>query len=124
MPIIVAIDHERRQVNVVAVGPVTRGDAIQQLEHQARGGGLGYPTFVDVRGAGVLITPEENHQVAEKFLEYNRETPLGPMAFLVSSDAAAQAIGVLVQLAGEAIPLRIFRDETEAREWLAAQSNR
>ena len=124
MPIIVAVDHEQHQVNVVAIGPITRDDAVQQLVHQARGGALSYPAFVDVRGAGVLITPEENREVAEKFREYARRTPLGPMAFVVSSDAAAETIGVLVQLVGDAVPLRVFRVEQEARDWLRAQSTR
>jgi len=118
MPVIVAIDHHRRQVNVVAVGPVTLDDAFNQLEHEVRGGSLAYPKFVDVRGAGVLITPEENRQVAERMLDYNRQAPLGPMAFVVSTDAAAKAIGALVDLVGGAFPIRVFRDEIEAHEWL------
>ena len=120
MPIIVAVDHGRRQVNVVAVGPVTLEDAFNQFEHESRGGGLGYPKFIDVRGAGVLITPEENRLVAEKLFEYNRTSPLGPMAFVVSTDAAAEAIEVLVKLAGDAIPIRVFRDEGEAHSWLSS----
>lgn len=118
MPIIVAVDHGRRQVSVVAVGPVTLEDAFNQFEHESRGGGLGYPKFIDVRGAGILITPEENRLVAERLLEFNQKTKMGPMAFVVSTDAAAEAIGVLVRLAGDVIPIRVFRDESEAHAWL------
>jgi len=122
MPIIVAIDHEHRQVNVVAIGPVTLADALQQLEHESRGGGLGYPKFIDVRGAGVLITPDEEREVAARMRELNRKTPFGPMAFVVSSDETAGAIGLLAQLVKDVFPLRVFRDEKEAREWLAAHT--
>jgi len=118
MPVIVAVDHDRHEVSVVAVGPVTLQDAFNQFEHEVRGGGLSYPKFIDVRGAGVLITPEENRLIAEKMLEFNRQTQLGPMAFVVSSDAAAEAIDVLVKLIGDVVPVRIFREESVARAWL------
>jgi len=123
MPIIVAVDHQHRLVNVVAVGPITLQDVFNQFEHESRGGGLSYPKFIDARGAGVLITPEENRLVAERMLEYNRRTQLGPMAFVVSSDAAAEAIGVLVRLIGDVVPVRVFREESEARAWLDSYGN-
>jgi len=124
MPVIVAVDHDRHQVSVVAVGPVTLQDAFNQFEHEVRGGGLSYPKFIDVRGAGVLITPEENRLIAEKMLEFNRRTPMGPVAFVVSSNTAAEAIGVLVKLIGDAVAIRVFREESEARAWLDSYGRR
>jgi hypothetical protein len=121
MPIIVAVDHDRREVNVVAIGPVTFADALNQLDHELRGGGLGYRKFIDARGAGVLISPEENLELAEMMRAHSREVPLGPGAFLVSSDAAFQAIGGLAERVADVCAMKVFRDEQEARAWLAAQ---
>jgi len=118
MPVIVAVNHDRCEVKVVAIGPVTFEDALHQLDHEARAGGLGYPKFVDARGAGVLITQEENFAVAEKIRAQSREAALGPVAFVVSSDEAFDAINVLTELVEDVCTMRVFRDEREARAWL------
>ena len=118
MPVIVAVDHDRREVNVVAVGPVTFADALSHLEHEARGGGLGYRKFVDARGAGVLVTAEENFEIAERMRAYSREIQIGPVAFVVSSDAAFDAITVLAELVENVCVMGVFRDERGARAWL------
>lgn len=123
MPVIVAVDHDRREVNVVAVGPVTFADALSHLEHEARGGGLGYRKFVDARGAGVLVTAEENFEIAERMRAYSREIQIGPVAFVVSSDAAFDAITVLAELVENVCVMAVFRDEREARAWLRARES-
>ncbi len=121
MPLIVAVDHDRREVNVVAVGPVTFADALSHLEHEVREGGLGYRKFVDARGAGVLVSLEENLEIAERMRAYSREMQLGPVAFVVSSDAAFDAITALAELVENVCAMGVFRDEREARAWLGAR---
>jgi hypothetical protein len=121
MPVIVAVDHDRRKVDVVAIGPVTFADALSQLEHEVRHGGLSYPKFVDARGVGVLVTAEDQVQIAERLRAYSREIRPGPVAFVVSSDATFDAINVLAKLLENVCAMGVFRDEREAREWLASQ---
>lgn len=118
MPVIVAVDHDRREVTVVAVGPVTFADALSHLEHEARGSGLGYRKFVDARGAGVLVSLEENVEIAERMRAYSREIQLGPVAFVVSSEAAFDAITALAELVENVCAMGVFRGEREARAWL------
>jgi hypothetical protein len=121
MPVIVAVDHDRREVNVVAIGPVTFADALSHLEHEVRLGGLGYAKLVDARGAGVLVTPEEQFEIAERMRAFSREMQLGPVAFVVSSDAAFDAISVLAELVENVCAMGVFRDEPKARAWLTAR---
>jgi hypothetical protein len=121
MPVIVAVDHDRREVNVVAIGPVTLADALSHLEHEVRLGGLGYAKLVDARGAGVLVTPEEQFEIAERMRAFSREMQLGPVAFVVSSDAAFDAISVLAELVENVCAMGVFRDEPRARAWLTAR---
>jgi len=121
MPIIVTVDHDLHEVNVVAIGPVTFADALQHLEHEVRHGGLSYRKFVDVRGAGVLVSREENLEIAERMRAHSREVTLGPVAFVVSSDTAQEAIAVLADLVETVCEMRIFHSEREARTWLRAR---
>ena len=123
MSVIVAVDHGRREVNVVAVGPVTFADALSYLEHEVRRGGLGYRQFVDARGAGVLVSLEENLEIAERMRGYSRDMQLGPVAFVVSSDTAFEAITVLAELVENVCAMGVFRDEREARAWLRARQS-
>jgi len=85
-----SVDHDRREVTEVAIGPVTSVDALQHLEHEVRHEGSGYAKFVDLRGAGVLVTREENIENADRTRAYSREVRLGPIAFVVSSEAAQE----------------------------------
>lgn len=112
MPVIVAVDHDRSEVKVVAIGPVTFEQALHQLDHEARAGGL------DARGSDVLITQEENFAVAEKIRAQSRETALGPAPFVVSSDDVFDALNVLAELVEAVRTTRVLRDEREARTWL------
>ncbi len=121
MPVIVSVDHDRREVNVVAIGPVTFADALQHVEHEVRHAGLAYRKFVDVRGAGVLVSREENVEIAERMRAHSRQVRLGPVAFVVSSDAASEAIHVLTELVENVCEMRVFRGEREARTWLSAR---
>jgi hypothetical protein len=121
VPVIVSIDHDHFEVNVVAIGPVTFADALHQLEHEVRLGGLAYRKFVDVRGAGVLVSREENVEIAERMRAYSRDVQLGPVAFVVSSEAASEAIHVLIELVENVCEMRVFRGEREARTWLSAR---
>lgn len=121
MPVIVSVDHDRREVNVIAIGPVTFADALQHLEHEVRLGGLAYRKFVDVRGAGVLVSREENVEIAERLRVYSREIKLGPVAFVVPSDAAHEMISVLAELVENVCDMRVFHGEREARTWLSAR---
>ncbi len=119
MPLITGVDRDHREVRVIALGPVSLDDVREHLLHKRREGGLSYPELADVRGAGIVCDPDELKQIAEFLRELSRESPLGCIAFVVSSEADVAATRELEDLAGDCCEIKTFRSAEEARAWLA-----
>jgi len=118
MPLITGVDHDHREVSVIALGPVSLDDVRDHLLHEKREGGLGYPKLVDARGAGIPSTLAELQQIAEMLRDLSREGPLGRTAFVVSSDADRDAMRTLEAMVRDICDMKTFRVEAEARAWL------
>lgn len=121
MPIILNVDHEGHYVDSVAVGPIGYTDVESHLLTERYFKGLAYKEFIDARGAGISFTPAESRQIAELLRTLGRESKLGPTAVLVDTDAAFGAMRMLEVLVEDACEVKPFRNEQEARAWLAAQ---
>jgi hypothetical protein len=118
MPLITGVDRDHREVSVVALGPVSLKDVREHLLHKKREGGLGYPELADVRGAGIVSDSGELQQIADFLRELSRESPLGCIAFVVSSEADVAATRELEALVGDCCDMRTFRSAEDARAWL------
>lgn len=121
MPIISGVDYARREVNIVCVGPVTLADVLGHAQQEKAEGALGFSRFIDMRGAGLEWDEAEARQIAERIRELSRETPQGPAAFVVSSDEAFDKMCAMDRLLEGSSETRTFREEAEARAWLAAK---
>jgi stage II sporulation SpoAA-like protein len=121
VPIIVTVDHIRREVTAVCVGPITLADAMSQLQHETRERGLGYRKFIDTRGSGFEMSLKDARQVAEVLRAISREHWLGPAAVVVSSDAIFETTQQVEKMVQSFCEVRAFRDEKAAREWLASR---
>lgn len=119
MPLITGVDRDHHEVSVVGLGPVSLDDVREHLLHKKREGGLSYPELADVRGAGIVSDPAELQQIAEFLRELSRESPLGRIAFVVSSEADVAATRELGALAGDCCDIKTFRSAEDARAWLA-----
>jgi hypothetical protein len=124
MPLITGVDHNRREVSVVAIGPVSADDVRELLLHQKREGGLGYPKLVESRGAEVPTDLADLQQITEKLRELSLEGPIGPTAIIVSSEADLEGIRVLEGMLQSFCDLKAFRNEAEARAWLRENAAR
>jgi hypothetical protein len=121
MPIILNVDHERKEVDAVAVGPVGYADLVSHLLTERNFQGLAYNEFVDARGAGFLWTADEARRIVALIRGFSQESKFGPTAVLVSSDAAFGMIRLLEALVEDVAEIKPFRDEREARAWLATK---
>ncbi len=122
MPLITGVDHERREVSVVAIGPVSVDDVLEHLLHQKREHGLGYPKLVETRGAGIPTDLADFQKITEMVRLLSLEGPIGPAAVVVSSDADLEAMRVLDDMLKNFCDVETFRDEAEARAWLRKEA--
>jgi hypothetical protein len=121
MPIIMNVGDERSEVDAIAIGPINYADIENHLLTERYFNGLAYKEFLDARGAGISLTPDEVRRIVALVRELGRQSKLGPTAVLVSSDFAFGIFRTLEVLLEDVCVVRTFRDEQEARTWLAMQ---
>ena len=117
-----SVDHERKEVDAVAIGPVTYADVENHLLTERYFGGLPYKEFIDARCVGILFTPAEGRQIVALLRRLGQGSKLGPTAVLVGTDVAFGLMRMLEILVEGFAKVKTFRDEQEAREWLASNS--
>ena len=122
MPIISKVDHEHREIEAIAVGPITFADVQDHLSQQRRWHSLAYREFLDGRGAGPKFSSEEVRRIVELLQDLSRESHLGRTAVLVPSDYAFGLMRMFEMLLEDVFEFRAFRDEAEARAWLAGDA--
>jgi hypothetical protein len=120
MPIILNVDHERKEIDAVAVGPISYADVENHLSMEQHFGGLAYRELIDARGAGILLIPAEIRQIGALLRSLGQQSKLGPTAVLVSTDAAFGVMRMLQVLVEDVCEIMPFRDEQEARIWLSS----
>lgn len=122
MPILSRIDHANAEIHSVAVGPITYADVESHLLRERHWQSLPYRELIDGRGAGPKLTPADVRRIVELLRKLSRESSLGRTAILVSTDYAYGLMHMLEMMVDDVCEIRVFRDEDEARAWLAAMS--
>jgi hypothetical protein len=121
MPIIATVDHARREVHAVAVGPISYEDVERHLSQERHSQGLPYREFIDARSAGLTFTPADVRRIVVLLRELGQESKLGPTAVVLSSAYAFGLIRMLEMLIEDVCEVKPFLDEQEARIWLARE---
>ena len=121
MPIVFTVDHSRSEVHGVAVGSVSYADIERHLMQERHFGGLHYREFVDARGVGLTLTPDEIRRIVDLVRSASQEVAFGRTAVLVSSDYVFGMVRMLEMLMEDVCEVRPFRGEQEARDWLASE---
>jgi hypothetical protein len=118
MPLNLDIDHARKFVHVVAQGTVTLRDMEAHFDRLVIEDALGYPKLFDARNAQPGYSESDMYALAARLSAY---APLknGPLAIVAVSPEALLAGERFLNLSMSKRAGRIFRDEAEAREWLA-----
>jgi hypothetical protein len=118
---ILKVDHERKQVDAVAVGPISYADIENHLLTERLYGGLAYKELIDARSAEISFHPDETREIVALLLSLGRQSKLGPTAIVVSNDITFGILRMLAMLLADVAVIRPFRDEQEAHRWLASQ---
>jgi hypothetical protein len=123
MPITMKVDHERRQIDAVAVGRICFAEIEHHLVEERCFNGLAYKEFLDARYAtpAFVLYASEIRKIVALMRSLSKESKLGPTAILVGSDFALGVVHMLEIFLEDAAELKAFRNEDEARAWLASR---
>ena len=70
MPVIHAVDHERREMYSTAEGPITIDDIRKHLTEKHRDKGLAYRELIEASRATVAFSPADVHTMVEVLRAY------------------------------------------------------
>lgn len=123
MPITMRVDHERREIDAVAVGPIIYAEIEHHLSEERCFNGLAYKEFIDARYAtpAFVLYASEIRKVVALTRSLSKESKFGPTAILVGSDFALGVVHMLEIFVEDVADVKGFRDEDEARAWLASK---
>ena len=110
-----SVDHERKEVEAIALGPITYIDTVNHLLNERHFAGFVYKEFLDARDADFSWTQEEMRDIVATVQNLSGELNFGPTAVLVSTDVAFGTVRMLQMLIENFAEVRPFRDEQEAR---------
>ena len=121
VPITFTVDHALREVQTVASGVVTFAEMEGQLLELRDAGLLSYREFFDGRAGQVEFAAADTPRIVELMRKLTKDGRLGPRAVLAPEGYTFGVSRMIEMLAEEFCEIKIFRNEDEAREWLAAK---
>jgi hypothetical protein len=121
VPITFTVDHALREVHTVASGRVTFTDIEAHILKQRDAGVVAYRELFDGRAGEVEFAAADTPRIVELMRKLTTEGPVGAKA-VVAPDGYTYGVARMIEmLAEEFCEIKIFRDEDEARNWLAAK---
>jgi hypothetical protein len=119
MPITSTIDHERREVETVASGHVSFAEMEEHLSKLRDAGALSYRELFDGRAGQVEFAAADTPRIVELMRKLATEGPVGAKAVIAPVGYTFGVSRMIEMLAEEFCEIKIFRDEDEARAWVA-----
>src|SRR5262249_4985253 len=120
MPLHWSVSHPHRLVIAIAKGEVQAQEIERYLEDIFAQGGGPYRKMFDVSQTETAFDESVLKGFAEWVRRHALDGPLGPIAIVAASDETFGQAGVLAEAATVDRPIKIFREQHEARRWLNA----
>jgi phage-related protein len=117
MPVHWTISHAHQLVVAVATAPTTVEDVERYVSEIQAEGGLRYRKMF-VAEPGSTFSLDDIKRLGVVMHQYAKQTDLGPLAIVISSDEQLAAAAEYVKAAAAGRPVAFFRGEQDAREWL------
>jgi hypothetical protein len=121
MPVRWTIDVDKRFMDVVATGDVTRPEVEAFLDAVMANGALGFGKLFNAGRARTSMAPQELLALGMRMRSMHFEGPMGPLAVVVPPEKGEQLDRMLGMIAAADRPMRIFVDLRRARRWIADQ---
>ncbi len=114
------VSHPQRLVVAIAKGEVVAEEVENYLTDVFAQGGGPYRKMFDVTQTDSGFDESVLRGFAETVRRQAAAGPIGPVAIVASSDEAFRQAGVFAAAATVDRPIKIFREQHEARRWLNA----
>jgi hypothetical protein len=121
VPITFTVDHVGREVQTVASGHVSFAEIEGHLLKLRDAGALSYREIFDGRAGQVEFAAADTPRIVGLMRTLTKEGPVGPKAVVAPEGYTYGVARMIEMLAEEFCEIKIFRDEDEARTWLAAK---
>lgn len=121
MPITFALDHAARKIIATATGPVAYTEIIDHLKAEERSNCLSYSELLVATDATADFSPAEVRWIVEFLRGIGRAHALGKTAMVVRNEITYGMLRMLSILLEEIVETAVFRNKTEAVEWLGWQ---
>jgi len=117
VPLEIHVDHERRLVEVEAIGEIAPRELLDYLHRLVVEEAMPYRKLFDATRSTFNFT---DHQVMEAaaWLSAYRMHDRGPVALIARSDETVAMLRRYMNLAGDWPPARLFSSVERARRWL------
>ncbi|MBL6614575.1 MAG: hypothetical protein ISP49_07635 [Reyranella sp.] len=117
MPLEIKVDHERRLVEVQAIGEITPRELLDYLHRIVVEEAIPYQKLFDASRSTFNFTDEEVMEAAAWLSAY-RAANRGAVALIARSDETVAMMRRYMNLAGDSPPARLFSSVARARRWL------
>jgi hypothetical protein len=117
VPLEIKVDHERRLVEVQAIGEITPRELLDYLHRIVVEEAIPYQKLFDASRSTFNFTDEEVMEAAAWLSAY-RAANRGAVALIARSDETVAMMRRYMNLAGDSPPARLFSSVARARRWL------
>jgi hypothetical protein len=118
MPLHWTVSHPQHLVIAIAKGDVQPQEVEKYLEDIFAQGGGPYRKLFDVSQTETAFDESVLMGFAAWVRRRGAEGPIGPIAIVASSDESFRQAAVFAEAATVDRPIKIFREQHEARRWL------
>jgi hypothetical protein len=120
MPLHWTVSHPQRLVIAIAKGDVQAQEVENYLADIFAQGGAPYRKMFDVSQTETAFDESVLKGFAETVRRHAAAGRIGPVAIVATSDESFRQAGVFAEAATVDRPMKIFREQHEARRWLNA----
>jgi hypothetical protein len=124
MPLRWEILHAQKLVHIVAEGAVTREELEKHFDAIVVAEAMSYAKLFDASRAEPVYGDDDVLLMGARLSAYTATLTAGPLAVVGLSDDVETAFRRFINMSPSKRPAAMFKTETEARVWLAAQVKR
>lgn len=123
MPLRWDILHPQKFIHVVAEGAVTLKDMEEHFDAIVVANAMSYAKLFDASNFQPVYNDDDVMAMGARLSAYTATLESGPLAVVGKNDAARFAFKRFVNISPSKRPAELFKTESAARTWLAAQAN-